>query len=105
MNRIIDFHTHRLDAAAALIAVDPRQFNPQPGQFYSVGFHPWHDVDTLTDSDFALLEQCARHPKVLAIGETGLDRIRGARLDIQIPVFVRHLLLAHQLGLPVVVIT
>lgn len=103
MNRIIDFHTHRLDATAALIAVDPRQFNPQPGQFYSVGFHPWHDVDTLTDSDFALLEQCARHPQVLAIGETGLDRIRGARLDIQIPVFVRHLLLAHQLGLPVVV--
>lgn len=100
---ILDFHTHRTDATTALISVDPRQFDPQPGLCYSVGFHPWDTVEVITEADFDLLEQCARHPQVLAIGETGLDRIRGARLDIQIPVFVRHLLLAHQLGLPVVV--
>ena len=103
MNSIIDFHTHRSDATAALIAVDPRQFDPKTGHYYAVGFHPWHDVDLLTDSDFALLEQCARHPQVLAIGETGLDRIRGARLDVQKTVFIRHLQLARQLCMPVVV--
>ena len=100
---IIDFHTHRLDATAALIAVDPRQFAPQPGRCYSVGFHPWQDMEALTDEDFALLERCARHPQVLAIGETGLDRTRGADLDTQAAAFARHLRLAHELGLPVVV--
>lgn len=100
---IIDCHTHHADVTAALIAVDPRQFDPQPGLWYSVGYHPWHDVDSLTYADFDLLEQCARHPQVLAIGETGLDSLRGADLDTQARVFVRHLQVAHVIGKPVVV--
>ena len=99
---ILDIHTHNLAARQALIAVDPRCFDPQPGLYYSVGFHPWHGVDLLTDDDYALLERCARHPRVLAIGETGMDRLRGAALDVQRDVFVRHLQLAHDLGKPVV---
>lgn len=99
---ILDFHTHHADAEGALISVNPRQFDPQPGLWYSVGFHPWDNVDTLTDDDFILLEQCARHPQVLAIGETGMDRLRGAGLDVQAAVFIRHLQLAAELGLPVV---
>lgn len=102
MTSIVDFHTHRLDATSALISVDPRRFDPQPGLWYSVGFHPWHGVDRLTDDDYALLEQCARHPQVLALGETGMDRLRGASLDIQDEAFVRHLRLAHALDKPVV---
>jgi TatD DNase family protein len=68
-----------------------------------VGFHPWDDVDTLTDDDFILLEQCAHHPQVLAIGETGMDRLRGASLDVQAAVFIRHLQLAAKLDKPVIV--
>lgn len=103
MNTILDIHTHRLDATAALISVDPRRFDPQPGKWYSVGFHPWHGIDTLTDDDYRLLEQCARHPQVLAIGETGIDTLRGADLSTQTQAFVRHLVLAHELGKPVIV--
>ena len=102
MINIIDIHTHRLDAPQALISVDPRQFVPRDGLYYSVGYHPWHDVDRLTEEDFDLLEQCARHPQVLAIGETGMDQLRGAPLHIQGQVFVRHLLLAREVGKPVV---
>ena len=100
---IIDCHTHHADATAALIAVDPRQFDPQPGLWYSVGYHPWHDVDKLTEADFKLLEQRARHSQVLAIGETGLDSLRGADLETQASVFVRHLQVAHATSKSVVV--
>lgn len=100
---ILDCHTHRLDARAALISVDPRQFDPQPGLWYSVGYHPWNDVGALTEADFDLLERCASHPQVLAIGETGMDSLRGGDLDIQQTVFVRHLMLANALGKPVMV--
>ncbi|MBR5673595.1 MAG: TatD family hydrolase [Muribaculaceae bacterium] len=103
MNTIVDFHTHRTDATAALIAVDPRRFDPQPGKWYSVGFHPWDDVDMLTVGDFDLLRQCATHPQVLAVGETGMDRLRGGDLVEQEAAFVRHLQLARDLGKPVVV--
>lgn len=103
MMDILDIHTHRLDATGALIAVDPRRFDPQPGLWYSVGFHPWDNVESLTDSDFDLLRQCAGHPQVLAVGETGIDRLRGGSIALQQDVFIRHLRLAHELGKPVVV--
>ena len=94
---ILDIHTHRTDATAAVISVDPREFDPQPGRWYSVGFHPWYDVDKLTEDDFSLLERCARHAQVVAIGETGMDKLRGGDLDIQATAFIRHLQLAHDL--------
>lgn len=103
MNTILDFHTHRSDAAGAIISTDPRQFDPQPGRWYSVGYHPWYDVDKLTEADFGLLEQCVRHPQVLVVGETGMDSLRGADLDTQARVFVRHLRLAAEVKKPVVV--
>ena len=103
MMNIIDFHTHRQNATDAIISVNPWQFDPQPGLWYSVGFHPWYNVDTLTDSDFTQLEQCAQHEQVLAIGETGIDSLRGADLDIQAKVFERHLYIAATVAKPVVV--
>lgn len=103
MMNIIDFHTHRQNAADAIISVNPWQFDPQPGLWYSVGFHPWYNVDTLTDNDFTQLEQCARHEQVLAIGETGMDSLKGAALDIQAKVFERHLHIAATVAKPVVV--
>ena len=103
MNDIIDFHTHHSSASAALIAVDPRQFYPQQGLCYSVGFHPWNEVDTLTAEDFGRLAECALHPQVLAVGETGMDALRGAPLYIQANVFLRHLQVAASVGKPVVI--
>ena len=100
---ILDFHTHRTDADRAIISVDPHEFVPEPGKWYSVGFHPWSDLEALGEEDFALLEQCVSHPQVLAIGETGLDSLRGAPLDIQETSFARHLCLAASVGKPVVV--
>ena len=103
MINIVDFHTHHQNADSAIISVNPWQFDPLPGLWYSVGFHPWHNVETLTDSDFAQLERCALHQQVLAIGETGMDSLRGGNLDIQAMVFERHLRIAAVVDKPVVV--
>lgn len=103
MISILDFHTHRHDATGALISVNPQGFNPHCGLYYSVGFHPWLPLETLGEDDFAMLEQCARHPQVLAIGETGMDSRRGSALEIQEAVFLRHLSLADTVHKPVVI--
>ena len=103
MMTILDVHTHHLDATEALIAVNPGDFKPQPRRYYAVGYHPWMPLDGLSDDDFTLLEQCARHPQVLAIGETGMDSLRGSDLAVQETVFIRHLKLAADLKKPVVV--
>jgi TatD DNase family protein len=52
----------------------------------------------------ARLEEAAKHPKVVAIGECGLDyHYEGYNKDAQIDAFYRQLHLAERLNLPVIV--
>jgi TatD DNase family protein len=71
--------------------------------FASVGIHP-HDASKVTETDIARLEELAKHHKVVAIGETGLDfhRNRSSK-ESQVEAFKCHLDLASQAGLPVVI--
>ena len=102
MNVITDFHTHHLHAVHALISVGVRGFAPQPGQWYSVGIHPWA-VPESADGDLERLAEAVIHPQVLAVGETGLDSLRGEPLELQRQFFERHIALAEQVGKPLVV--
>ena len=71
--------------------------------YAAVGVHP-HDAKTVTPRVLDELRALARHPKVVAIGEIGLDyyRDRSPR-PVQRYVFANQLALAAELGLPVVV--
>jgi TatD DNase family protein len=44
----------------------------EPDVFATVGVHP-HDVAAMAEPDWAALEELARSPRVVGIGETGLD--------------------------------
>jgi TatD DNase family protein len=70
--------------------------------YASVGYHP-HDAKAMTDSVFEEIAQLATHPKVVAIGEIGLDYYRDmSPRDIQKAAFIRQLQLAERLKKPVV---
>lgn len=73
-----------------------------PDVFATIGTHP-HDVARLTEAWWATHEVLARHPKVVAIGETGLDFYydHGPR-DAQAEAFRRFVALARAVGKPVV---
>jgi TatD DNase family protein len=69
----------------------------------TVGVHP-HHASTADDAAFALLEQLARAPGVVAIGETGLDfHYNFSPPAAQRAAFVRTVALAQAVGLPLVV--
>jgi TatD DNase family protein len=71
----------------------------------AVGVHP-HDADDYTADDERWILALARHPKVVAIGECGLDFYReGARPQAQRSAFASQIGLAREAGLPVVVHT
>jgi len=71
--------------------------------YAAVGVHP-HDAKTLTPDVMAELRTLARHPKVVAIGEIGLDYYRDlSPRDVQRQAFADQLALAAELMLPVVV--
>ena len=74
-----------------------------PQIYATVGFHP-HDAKKFTKSSLKELKRLAQHPKVVAIGEIGLDLHRNlSPVEKQKEAFVSQLQLASDLGLPVVV--
>lgn len=100
---ITDAHTHCLTATQAVISVSPEEFNPQPGLLYSVGIHPWQSGEPGADALLPMLERCASHHQVVAVGETGLDPLRGAPLDVQTRLMRAHIAIASAAGKPLVV--
>jgi TatD DNase family protein len=88
--------TDRLDAAIP--------FAEQHDWIYAtVGIHP-HDASAATDDHFAQLEKLARHRKVLAWGEMGLDYYHDhSPRAVQQQVFRRQLELARAAKQPVVI--
>lgn len=75
-----------------------------PNIYASVGVHPDNEVET--EPTQAMLVELARHPKVVAIGETGLDyyRLKGD-LEWQRERFRTHIRAATEVGKPLIIHT
>ncbi|MBV7485978.1 TatD family hydrolase [Bordetella sp. BOR01] len=77
---------------------------PHRNLWASVGVHP--DYEATSDPTETELLQLSRHPKVVAIGETGLDYYRLSEpLDWQRERFRRHIRVARQANLPLIIHT
>lgn len=68
----------------------------------SVGIHPWHINDDWHDA-IDRISDLATHDEVWAIGECGLDKLRGPHMDVQIDVMRAHISLAENVGKPLVI--
>ena len=93
-----------LDSFPALLALAEQHDN----LFASVGVHPDHE--NTREPSVAELVEYAEHPKIVAIGETGLDyyRLEGRTLDEmewQRERFRTHIRAARQAGKPLIIHT
>lgn len=71
--------------------------------YAAIGWHP-QDAVTMQEGDLAWIESLAAHPKVVAIGEIGLDYYWDTSpKDIQQQVFREQIRLARKLKLPIVI--
>lgn len=109
---MFDFHTHDLTSppGSAIVNIPkvwvlhPERFTPVPGARYSAGIHPWWTSDgEWSDLLFPGLNQLLSHPQTVALGECGIDRLRGASLQRQCEIFERQIRMADCLSLPVTV--
>lgn len=74
-----------------------------PQVFATVGIHP-HDARLVDDGIMQELEQMAAHPKVVGIGETGLDYYYGhSPREQQLDAFRRFIDLARRRQLPCII--
>lgn len=102
--KLLDIHTHSASTPSeeAILNVSPAHFAPQPGRYYSVGYHPWHLSDDGSE-DWNRLNEVAHHPQVLAIGEAGLDKVAGADFAIQLNAFEQQATLAEEVSKPLII--
>ena len=71
--------------------------------YASVGWHPVDAID-MTDEDLVWLEKLAEHPKVVALGEMGLDyHWDKSPKEIQKEVFRKQIRLARRVKLPIII--
>jgi TatD DNase family protein len=86
------------DSAERAVALAERD----PDVWATVATHP-HDVARMTPDWWAVHERLARHPRVVAIGETGLDYYYDhSPRDQQQAAFARFIALAREVAKPVV---
>jgi TatD DNase family protein len=77
----------------------------EPDVWASVGIHP-HEADAHPDVDAAKLIDAAKHPKVIAIGESGLDYFYDhSDRDRQRASFLAHIQASRETGLPLIIHT
>lgn len=103
MAPLIDIHTHKLPAVpgSALYSLPMGICDIPDAQICSVGFHPW---DTCIDNAAGLewVASMARNPQVAAIGECGLDRLRGAVIPEQLRILRYQIEISERYAKPLV---
>lgn len=103
----INIHTHQPSENADVISIF-NWFTATVEQryklkLYAAGIHPWFIDDVNCELQFQQILEAAQDAKCNAIGECGLDKLKGPALTIQKELFIRHIALAIMVNKPVIV--
>jgi TatD DNase family protein len=98
VRQMLTISTKRSDFAAVKALAEAH-----PEIYCSIGIHP-HDAEDHEDISEAELLEAANHPRVIGIGETGLDYYyEHSPREAQQELFRRHIRVGRALDLPVIV--
>ncbi|MBE6753755.1 MAG: TatD family deoxyribonuclease [Ruminococcaceae bacterium] len=74
-----------------------------PFVYAAVGFHP-HEADTWNENSEAELRELLKHPRVVALGEIGLDyHYDFSPRELQQEVMEKQLVIAKEMGVPIII--
>ena len=68
-------------------------------RLYSLGIHPWHIKDGIE----AINRDVFDHKNIIAIGEAGFDKVKGASAEMQEEIFRFQVRLSEQLSKPLII--
>ena len=99
----LDIHTHHpAPQPLGVISCSVDTFNPLDGQLYSVGIHPWDSFKPVSAKVWMDLENIASLPCVVAIGECGIDKLKGGPLFMQLLILKKHIEISEKLNKPLI---
>ncbi len=98
---LFDSHSHIYTDRNTVIVNKSDKNDFFVNSFFSLGIHPWN-VNPIEDN-FLLFELEVKKKNCLAIGEIGLDKLKGPRIEIQIDMFTKQIEISEKLELPVII--
>jgi TatD DNase family protein len=108
-DQFIDIHSHRKSCRnfvfiiRNVFAEDMDNDLLSRQDTYSLGLHPWHIQYGNTESLMRRVEQFAKYPKVLALGESGLDKKIDTSFDEQLKIFEQHIDISEKVKKPLII--
>jgi len=106
LDNIINIHTHKKSSHGISIVNILAQDMAVTDEFdtpVSVGLHPWHINKVAVNEVLKSIDAIASNPKVIAIGECGIDRAISISIEKQTEIFLaqNEIAIAHEL--PVII--
>lgn len=108
----INIHTHSQNSSGNILSIqnfssDEMDFQSPPQKPLSTALHPWNISENNIYSELAQIRhyffRYKNNEKLYAVGECGLDRLRGPSIDMQIEVFKKHLEIAESTNKPLII--
>ena len=105
----INIHDHGPLTTEGIFSVDNimvhegRSPSDMPGVAFSVGAHPWAINEENGGGLMLKVRDFASHPNVIAIGETGFDKLKGPGPELQWDIFRQHVELSEDLKKPLII--
>ena len=106
-NRYINIHGHRqADNIEELVMMNlmARDFPPEDIEngYYSIGFHPYNVGKVDESETLEKVREAVKHPRILALGEIGLDKSIESSMEDQQRIFEKQVEIAESAQLPVI---
>lgn len=97
-----DCHTHNLNSDNGIISIYPGFTDFEKNKCYSCGIHPWK-TSFFDDDNLDSLIKYIVNNKICAIGESGIDYLKGASVDTQEKLFIKQIELSEAYNLPMII--
>ncbi len=108
MKPYINIHAHQShhQECTEIINLFPQEAEKiileNPYSLFSVGLHPWY-IDENSELLLRQIEKMATYSNVVAIGETGLDKLSEINFSEQIEIFKAQIRIAENIRKPLVI--
>ena len=105
MADFFNIHTHvSVHPESEILSLAPEELSTGNRSFYaSVGIHPWTLTEENADIQWETLHESIKDKRIVAIGECGLDKLKGPSMELQTAIFKQEAALAENCSLPLII--
>ncbi|MEQ9301360.1 MAG: TatD family hydrolase [Cyclobacteriaceae bacterium] len=105
-DQFLDFHTHRRcheDRDNVMEIVSVHLGKERSKKYFTIGLHPWWTEATVSETQREMLTSLLSEATCLAMGEMGLDNLKGLSMSVQMDILRSQLTIAQTLNKPVII--